>query len=187
MRLQTGCRHDGSPEFLRTERCLGWPWTQDLNICDKPIASTHDGLQILGVCGVVFTMVLPVRESTPTGKYSLVFHRYGTRHFLSQIKTPDGAVNKVAEGKLEREMIERCPGGRDSARVSQVVFRKHGGPTLLGIPAGGWAFEFLENEISCKGAGLAAQAISLPQVREGCWDPTRRRPAPRVPVPRQKT
>lgn len=53
----------------------------------------------------MLTMVAPGSASTPTGKYSLIFHRYGTRHFLSQIKTPDGQVYNLAKGKLEREIL----------------------------------------------------------------------------------
>jgi hypothetical protein len=50
-------------------------------------------------------MLIQDRETKATGKYSLVFHKYGTRHFLSQIRTASGAVYKVPESKLEREML----------------------------------------------------------------------------------
>lgn len=53
----------------------------------------------------MLTMVVPDREVAPTGNYSLVFNRYGSRHFLRKIKTPDGRVYKLAEGKLEREVL----------------------------------------------------------------------------------
>jgi hypothetical protein len=53
----------------------------------------------------MLTMVVPDGKTKATGKYSLVFHKYGTRHFLSQIRTADGSVYKVTESKLEREML----------------------------------------------------------------------------------
>jgi hypothetical protein len=55
----------------------------------------------------MLTMARPGHQSTPTGNYSLVFHRYGTRHFLSQIKTPNGQAYELAKGRLERELLAR--------------------------------------------------------------------------------
>ena len=54
-------------------------------------------------------MLLPSRtEPKPaTGVYALVFHKYGDRHFLTQIRTGDGTVYKLPKGKLEREMLAR--------------------------------------------------------------------------------
>jgi uncharacterized membrane protein YhhN len=44
------------------------------------------------------------RGKPATGAYALVFHRYGNRHFLSQVKIADGTVYMVPETKLEREL-----------------------------------------------------------------------------------
>ena len=51
------------------------------------------------------TMTMPDREKKASGKYSLVFHKYGNRHFLREIRTADGTVYKLSESKLEREML----------------------------------------------------------------------------------
>lgn len=53
----------------------------------------------------MLTMVNPDRDKKATGKYSLVFHEYGTRRFLSEIRTGNGSVYKLPESKLEREML----------------------------------------------------------------------------------
>lgn len=44
------------------------------------------------------------RAKTATGAYTLVFHKYGTRHFLAQVKIADGTVYMLPESKLEREL-----------------------------------------------------------------------------------
>lgn len=53
----------------------------------------------------MLTIVTPERDTKAKGKYSLVFHKYGTRHFLSAIRTANGSVYKLPESKLEREML----------------------------------------------------------------------------------
>ena len=53
----------------------------------------------------MLTSVTPDRDRKATGKYSLVFNEYGTRHFLREIRTASGAVYKLPESKLEREML----------------------------------------------------------------------------------
>jgi hypothetical protein len=53
----------------------------------------------------MLTIVTPERDTKVKGKYSLVFHKYGTRHFLSAIRTANGSVYKLPESKLEREML----------------------------------------------------------------------------------
>jgi hypothetical protein len=44
------------------------------------------------------------RGKAATGAYTLVFHKYGTRHFLAQVKIADGTVYMLPESKLEREL-----------------------------------------------------------------------------------
>ena len=44
------------------------------------------------------------RGKAATGVYELVFHKYGTRHFLAQVKIADGTIYMVPESKLEREL-----------------------------------------------------------------------------------
>ena len=44
------------------------------------------------------------RGKAATGVYALVFHKYGTRHFLAQVKIADGTIYMVPESKLEREL-----------------------------------------------------------------------------------
>jgi hypothetical protein len=53
----------------------------------------------------MLTIVTPERDTKARGKYSLVFHKYGARHFLSAIRTANGSVYKLPESKLEREML----------------------------------------------------------------------------------
>ena len=53
----------------------------------------------------MLTIVTPERDTKAKGKYALVFHRYGTRHFLSAIRTANGSVYKLPESKLESEML----------------------------------------------------------------------------------
>ena len=44
------------------------------------------------------------RGKTATGAYTLVFHKYGTRHFLAQVQIADGTIYMLPESKLEREL-----------------------------------------------------------------------------------
>ena len=44
------------------------------------------------------------RHKTASGVYALVFHKYGSRHFLSQVKIAGGTVYRLPEGKLEGEL-----------------------------------------------------------------------------------
>jgi hypothetical protein len=55
------------------------------------------------------TMALAIQDGPKpaTGVYALVFHKYGDRHFLTQIRTGDGTVYKLPKGKLEGEMVAR--------------------------------------------------------------------------------
>lgn len=44
------------------------------------------------------------RGKSADGVYKLVFHKYGTRHFLAQVKIADGTIYVLPESKLEREL-----------------------------------------------------------------------------------
>ena len=71
----------------------------------QPAASNVITIRNQAAHAAMLTMVTADHDKKATGKYSLVFHKYGTRHFLSEIRTASGSVYKLPESKLEREML----------------------------------------------------------------------------------
>ena len=53
------------------------------------------------------------RGKAATGAYTLVFHKYGSRHFLAQVKIADGTVYMLPESKLERELRAQNTASQD--------------------------------------------------------------------------
>jgi len=60
------------------------------------------------------------RAKTATGAYTLVFHKYGTRHFLAQVKIADGTVYMLPESKLERELRAQNTAPQDQIVLASV-------------------------------------------------------------------
>jgi hypothetical protein len=56
---------------------------------------------------VLITAAVVDQVNKPTGKYVLVSYKHGNRHFLRQVKTADGMIYKIPEGKLEQEIMAR--------------------------------------------------------------------------------
>lgn len=61
-------------------------------------------IQNTGAGMSTFALSREDRGKSATGVYKLVFHKYGTRHFLAQVKIADGTIYMLPEGKLEREL-----------------------------------------------------------------------------------
>jgi hypothetical protein len=60
------------------------------------------------------------RAKTATGAYTLVFHKYGSRHFLAQVKIADGTVYMLPESKLERELRAQNTAPQDQIVLASV-------------------------------------------------------------------
>jgi hypothetical protein len=60
------------------------------------------------------------RAKTATGAYTLVFHKYGARHFLAQVKIADGTVYMLPESKLERELRAQNTAPQDQIVLASV-------------------------------------------------------------------
>ncbi len=67
-----------------------------------------------GSAGVIFN-TSPADALAQTGRFQLVFHRYGERYFLAQLWSPnDGTIHKLYECRRERVLV------RESAKRATV-------------------------------------------------------------------
>jgi hypothetical protein len=96
---------------LPAGQCVLQPVTADGSVITIRNLAAHTAM---------LAMVTPGRDNTASGKYSLVFHQYGTRHFLSEIRTANGSVYKLPESKLEREMLAQNAASQEEILLASV-------------------------------------------------------------------
>jgi hypothetical protein len=85
---------------------IAWNKAVPAGDCTVERVETGSTLVIRNVDAGIGTFAMSTQDRIkPTGQYKLVFRKYGTRHFLRQVKLADGTVYNLPESKLEREML----------------------------------------------------------------------------------